>query len=183
MESLLPASKGWALLILTEKGVIVDDKAAGVIPNSITLTQEGSLCSIDGEGNAISSVPFVNDIELIEWGAIKKDLSGFVFGLAGLVVGLIGLFFLPSRVMLIEAVEAGLCLLGVLLAWVSLVPSRKAYLLCKNGQRSIMFMMRVPIEIAAPGILEFIAEVHAACRINEATQSEKNKEENPLRCA
>jgi hypothetical protein len=44
-------------------------------------------------------------------------------------------------------------------------------------------MMRVPIEIAAPGILEFIAEVHAACRINEATQSEKNKEENPLRCA
>lgn len=178
LESLSPASGDWTLLILTDKGVVADDRSASAVSNSITLTREGLVCSIDREGNIISNAPSVHDIELIEWGAINKDLTGFAIGMAGFLMGVIGLFFLPSRLILIEVAELGLCLLGGLLVWVSLVPSHKAYLLCKGEQRSIMFTLRVPIEIAAPGILEFITAMHAACRTIEATQSQKSKEAN-----
>jgi len=183
LESLSPTPEDWDFLILTDKGVVADDRSALAVPNSITLTRAGLLFSTDREGNDISSAPSVHDIELIEWGTIKKDLIGFTIGLTGFLMGAIGLFFLPSTVILIEVMEAGLCLLGVLLVWVSLVPGHKAYLYCKGEQRSIMFILRVPVEIAAPGILEFIAAMHAASRAMEVTQSEKSKEANSLQCA
>ena len=183
-QSSLVVSRDEFPLILTDKAIIIDDcLLKDSSSRAISITPQGVLYELDRHGNPVNNGALVGDIKVIEWGTIKNDLTGFAIGLAGVGIGMIALFFLPSRSGIVEAVEATLCFLGVLLAWASITSTQKVYLLCKGEQMSIGFTLRVPLEIASSGIRRFIEEIRVFHGMSEPLTIDVNHKETPSEVA